>query len=99
MVFEPLEIRVLEKTGRSLELEVKGEGHTLLNMLVDFLNRRPDVEYASYVIEHPLVGTPRLLIRTKNRDPVEVLDEALDEIEKLLNTFYLEVEKTLHAKR
>ncbi|RLE79944.1 MAG: hypothetical protein DRJ51_06770 [Thermoprotei archaeon] len=95
MVFEEVEVKVLERTPRTLELEIKGEGHTLCNLLVDFLNRHPDVEYASYTIEHPLIGVPRLFIKTKTQDPLKILFETLDELEEILSKLQEKAEEEL----
>jgi len=33
---------------------------------------------AVYELDHPLIGTPRLFLRTKNKKPVNALKDAID---------------------
>ncbi|OYT61294.1 MAG: DNA-directed RNA polymerase subunit L [Thermofilum sp. ex4484_15] len=80
-----MEVRILNKEGNNLELEIIGEGHTFCNLLVDFLNSYPEVEYAGYDIPHPLLGAPKLFIRVKKGDPEELLKRALRDIIKLMD--------------
>lgn len=70
-----MELNVLEKTKNRLKIEVKGEGHTLLNLL-----RRNSwdakANQASYIIEHPLLSQPKIIIKADN--PKLVLSKAVD---------------------
>jgi DNA-directed RNA polymerase subunit L len=68
-----MEIRVLEKTDESLKIEVIGEGHTLLNLLRE-KSWKAGATQASYMIEHPYLSNPKILVRSKN--PKKVLADA-----------------------
>lgn len=60
-----MEIAVLKEDSEGFEVMLKGESHTFPNMLTEFLDRNPMVEYAAYKIEHPLVGEPKLFFKLK----------------------------------
>ncbi len=60
-----MEARVLKETKTELELEIAGENHTFCNALRAILNVNKNVLYAAYKIEHPLLSSPKLYIKTK----------------------------------
>lgn len=57
-----MEISILEEGKGSLEIEIKGEDHTLCNVLRDELWNHK-VEISAYNIEHPLVSEPTLMVQ------------------------------------
>ncbi len=79
-----MELRVLEKTKSKLKIEVAGEGHTLLNLL-----RRNSwdakADQASYIIEHPMLSQPKIIIKAGN--PKAVLSRAADMVVKQSQDF------------
>ena len=78
-----MEINVLEYTKTKLRIEVKGEDHTLLNLLKKELYNDKAIKYAGYKIAHVHVGTPELIIETESKDPKKVLLEAVSRLKKL----------------
>jgi DNA-directed RNA polymerase subunit L len=68
-----MEIKILEKTPESLKLEVIGETHTLLNLLRE-KSWKAGASQASYMIEHPYLSDPKIMVRAKN--PKKVLSDA-----------------------
>ncbi|MEM0217364.1 MAG: DNA-directed RNA polymerase subunit L [Candidatus Nezhaarchaeales archaeon] len=82
-----MKIRILEKSEKSLRFEIIGEGHTFCNILRDFLQRNPNVEFVAYRIDHPLVSNPVFYVRVKNGRPEDVLKKAAEEIINALEDF------------
>lgn len=78
-----MEINVLEYTKTKLRIEIKGEDHTLLNILKKELYNDKSIKYAGYKIEHVHVGTPELILETEGKDPKKVLLEAVSRLKKL----------------
>jgi len=71
-----LQVEVVSYAKDRLEVRLRGEGHTILNMLVDDLNSDPRVT-AAYRIEHPLVDVAYLFIATDgSKTPLDALTEA-----------------------
>jgi DNA-directed RNA polymerase subunit L len=68
-----MEIKVLEKSDESLKIEVKGENHTLLNLLREKC-WQAGASQASYMIEHPYLSSPKVFVKAKN--PKKVLLDA-----------------------
>lgn len=59
-------MKVITDKRKELEIEITGETHTLCNALRKALMEDEDVEAAAYVIEHPIIGEPKLQIKAKN---------------------------------
>ena len=95
MVIRKPEIKVLEYSDKSLEIEIIGEGHTLCNLIVDYLLRDPEVYFAHYRIDHPLTGIPKLYLRTRNEDPLTVLRRVIRKISDDLDNLAKEWEREL----
>ncbi len=76
-----MELNVIEETPKKMVFELKGEGHTLCNAIKTALWSNKHVKVASYSIDHPLVGVPRMIIETDGEvKPRKVL---IDTAEKL----------------
>lgn len=75
-----MELNILSKTDNELEVELKGETHTLLNLLRDSLIRDKRVEVAFYDMKYVSISEPILYIRTDGTNPIEVLKDAASKI-------------------
>ena len=82
-----LRLTILKYEGNYLELHVQGETHTLFSPLLDYLLKHPDVEYAMYDVDHPLLQNVKFRMKTKNRDPIEVLKEVVQKIVQDIDEF------------
>lgn len=60
-----MEVKILRESDTELELELVGEGHTFCNALRGILIANDNVITASYKVEHPLLGNPKIYLRTK----------------------------------
>ena len=90
-----MEVKVLENTKHKLVIEVPGEDHTLFNILSQELMNDKEVKIGGYLVEHPVINIPRLIIETKTKSPVKVLQEAIKSVKKLNDTFAKAVEKAV----
>lgn len=61
-----MEARAIKETKTELELEIAGENHTFCNALRQILSAHKNVLFAAYKIEHPLLSSPKLYIKTKD---------------------------------
>jgi DNA-directed RNA polymerase subunit L len=75
-----MELTIVNKTEKEISLKMKGESHTLLNLLKTVLMSSEHVEVATYDIKHPTISDPVLFVRTDGTDPIEVIKKASDEI-------------------
>lgn len=77
-----MDVRTLINEKNVLELELGGVDQSLAQLLTEKLNENNDVEFASYKVEHPLISSPKLYVRTKKGEPIKVVLETLNEIRK-----------------
>lgn len=86
-----MEMRLVSKTDKKMEIEVIGENDTLLNLLKQRLLTDPSVEMASYIMGHPYLDNPLFIIETKSgkadaalKNAAKDLRQQFDEFESLL---------------
>ena len=76
-----MELNVLETSKNKLVLQIKGVGHTFCNNLKSELWNDSSVNVAGYVIEHPLIGIPKLVVETDGkREPKKAVLDAVSRI-------------------
>ncbi len=71
-----MELTILNKTEKEINIKVAGETHTLLNLLKTNLLKNKHVEIATYDIKHPTISDPVLFVRTDGSDPIEAIKKA-----------------------
>jgi DNA-directed RNA polymerase subunit L len=82
-----MELKTLKKTSKELEIEIIGETETLLNPITEVLLENDDVDYATYMSDHPEQKKRRLYIRVKKGKPEEILKKAVKQLEDEIKTF------------
>ncbi len=87
-----MEIRVLEEAKNRIRFEVKGEDHTLCNLLRKELWNNKHVTVSGYNIDHPLVSEPIMLVETDGKeDPRKVLIKAVDSLKNKTKEFLIQI--------
>jgi DNA-directed RNA polymerase subunit L len=72
-----MEVKIIRKTDTEIEMEIKGESHTLMNALKAALLEDKAVVTATYTIEFPGVSEPVLHVKTdKTEDPIDAVKKA-----------------------
>ena len=82
-----MELKTIKKTSRELELEIIGETETLLNPITEVLLQFDDVDYASYMSDHPESKKRRLFVRVKKGKPEDILKRAVKQLEDEVKKF------------
>lgn len=83
-----MEIEILEETKNKIHFKVKGEDHTILNLLKEELWKDSDVKIAAYRMDHPLIGVPDMIVEvSQGKDPRKAIKEAIKRLEKTLEKF------------
>lgn len=77
-----MEINILEDKPKKLVFELKGEDHTLCNALREELWNDESVIVSAYNINHPLIGVPKFIIETKDKEPKKALKDAILRLKK-----------------
>jgi len=94
-----MEMKTIKKTAKELEIEITGESETLLNPITEVLLKNKDVEYATYMTDHPESPKRRLYIRVKSGKPEEILIKAVKELETEIKTFTKNFEDKSKSKK
>ena len=76
-----MEINILESTPKRLVFELTGQGNTLCNAVKHSLWSNKHIKIATYSIDHPLVGVPKMIVETDGE--IKPKKALLDSIEKL----------------
>jgi DNA-directed RNA polymerase subunit L len=83
-----MEIKVLKKTDTEVEIEIKGEDHTMMSALKSELLKDKEVKVATYDIEYPGLSNPVLYVKTGNsEDPIEAIKKATAGLADECSTF------------
>lgn len=90
-----MELEVLNSEKNFVEFVIKGERHTLPNLLKAKLLENSDVSFVAYSLKHPLESDSKFVLRTKSRPAVKALQEACDSIEEDLSGFAKALKKAL----
>lgn len=77
-----MEIKIIQNEKNRLVMEIPGADHTLCNSLKKELLSVSGVEIATYAIEHPLVGIPKMIVETKGAvTPKKAVEKAISELQ------------------
>lgn len=91
-----MEINVIEDKKKRFVFELKGEDHTLCNLLREELWNDKSITVSAYNIAHPLVGIPKFIIETDgNKEPKKALLDAVSRIKKKNSVFAEQVKKVI----
>ncbi|MEA1984783.1 MAG: DNA-directed RNA polymerase subunit L [Euryarchaeota archaeon] len=75
-----MELKIISKEDDEIQLEIKGESHTLLNMLKSVLLDDERVEIATYDMKHVTISDPVILVKTDGTDPITVVKDAASKL-------------------
>ena len=91
-----MKINITKREKGLIELDISGEGHTLLNLVQSSLIENRNVEMAGYSKPHPLMDRSRLFIKLKRGDNVlGAIKKATENADGKLDEFLTKFEKSL----
>ena len=85
-----MELEVVRKEDKKLEVVLVGEDHTFANLLRRTLREDEHVTYAAYKVDHPLLDRTRpvIFVETDGKEtPKEALIKAARKIKEQINEF------------
>ncbi len=82
-----MKIKVVKYEPNYLEIVVQKETHTLFEPLIEYLLQHPDVELATYDVDHPLLQNVKFRLKTRGRDPLDVLRETVHRVLAVISEF------------
>ena len=89
-----MEVKILEQAKDFIKVELVGEDHTLANVLRDELNNDSHVVVSGYKRDHPLVGSPVLIVKTDGKeDPRKAVDACVTRLKKKNSELLTQIKK------
>lgn len=92
-----MDLEIIKEEKDWVEIEVDVD-QSLLGWLVDKLNKDKNVVFAACKKEHPQVGKPKLILRTKGKDAKKLLISTIEESEKEVEKFSKAFERIVKKK-
>lgn len=89
-----MEINIVAQEKTLLEFEISGADYTIPELIVARLFDDDGVEFASYKVDHPLVGKPRVIVRTKSKDALTLTLAAIAGIREDVSALRKELKKS-----
>ncbi len=86
-----MEIRFIEEKKSSITFEIEGVSHGFCNLLKEELVKDKTVKLATYRIDHPLVGIPRMKVEAV--DAKASVKKAVKSLKKEVESFKTESKK------
>ena len=93
-----MKLNIKNSEPNFVEVEFIEEDISMLHALREILIQDKDVEFVAAKQDHPQVGIPTLILRTKKGDALDVLSGALKHLRKEINEFRDELKKAKKAK-
>jgi len=90
-----MELEIIKSDKNSLEFYLEGERHTFSNLLKSRLLEDKDVEYVSYVLDHPTSTKARFIVKTAGKTPKKAIEDAAKKIEEAVEEFEKLAKKAL----
>ncbi|HLC78812.1 MAG TPA: DNA-directed RNA polymerase subunit L [archaeon] len=90
-----MKLEVIKNEKDFAEFRMQGQRHTFPNLLKQKLLENKDVEFVSYILDHPTDESARFAIKTSGKSPKKILEDATKEIEEELEDFDKKVKKAL----
>ena len=94
-----MKLKVQEEKKNEVIIEIEGEEHSFPALVAWALLQDPNVDFAVYDKEHPLVGNAKLYIRTKKGSPWNALKKAVSTIETEFDDLLKLTEETKKSKK
>ena len=82
-----MDVEVKKSSASELQVVLQGERHTFPNLLRDTLLQDSSVEFAAYILPHPLGDKAEIVVKTKGKNAKKAVADALKKIDKQLSEF------------
>ncbi len=90
-----MELEITKNTQNRVEFVLKGERHTLPNLLASRLQKDSSVLFAACKLNHPLDNDSVFIVETKGKTAKKALQDACNEIDSELEDFRKAMKKAL----
>ncbi|MBI5046609.1 hypothetical protein HZC07_02660 [Candidatus Micrarchaeota archaeon] len=85
-----MEVKILINEKNVLEVELDSD-QSLAQLIAERLTKESDVEFAAFKKEHPIIGRPKIYLKTKKSSPVKLLLEVISQVKDEMSDFKKQV--------
>lgn len=82
-----MELEIVKSEKNYVEIMVLGDDYGIANSVKEMLLEDKDIEFAAYRLDHPQVGKPVLMVRTKEGNPIAAIKYAVKKLKKQASDF------------
>lgn len=75
-----VEVKVERKDKNHVEIMLVGEDLAMAKAIREELLQNDDVEFAGVTKDHPEIGHPKLIVKTKKGDPIKLVIKSAEKI-------------------
>ena len=93
-----MEVKVDAKGDKHWIVTLVGEDHSVANLVTERLLKDADVVFAAYVLDHPVIGSPKIIVKTKKGSAYDALKKAVDKAADDVSDFKAKVKKIKEKK-
>lgn len=93
-----MKLNIKTKEPHYVEMEIVGGDRAFPEAIREIILKDSDVEFASYTVDHPQVGIPLLIVRTKKKNPIIVIKNAIKTLRKQAVAFKAQIKKMKKKK-
>ncbi len=79
------EINVIKNESKELILEFESGDTTIPDLITAEISGMSDVAFVGVTKDHPEIGKPQLIIKTQKKKASEVLEKALENLDKQIS--------------
>ncbi|AGI48136.1 DNA-directed RNA polymerase, subunit L [Thermoplasmatales archaeon BRNA1] len=77
-----MQIRVVKKEADTVRFGLKDANSTIIEPIIEFLNKDPEVVFARYIVDHPDLDDPILEVKVKSGTPEDAVKRAAESVGK-----------------
>jgi DNA-directed RNA polymerase subunit L len=91
-----MDIKIIKQEKNLLEVDFGDVDQSIPQLLVTKLNQDKDTEMAAYKVEHPVMSSPMLILKTKKGDALKLFTETLEALKNDVEDFkkqFVEISK------
>ncbi|MCX6769328.1 MAG: DNA-directed RNA polymerase subunit L [Candidatus Micrarchaeota archaeon] len=82
-----MDIEIVKSEKNYVEIQVLGDDYGVAAAIKELLLDDKDVEFAAYRVDHPQIGKPILMVRTKEGNPISSIKYAIKKLRKQATDF------------
>jgi DNA-directed RNA polymerase subunit L len=82
-----MELEIIKSEKNYVEIQVIGDDYGIAASVKEMLLEDKDIEFAAYRMDHPQIGKPVLMVRTKEGNPVSAIKYAVKKLKKQATEF------------